>query len=67
MALVVADDKLLRISEVQELLRLTRWTVIDWIGRGYLEEVRLPSGQRRIRLSEVQRIVAGEEKESVAV
>ncbi len=55
--LVVADDKLLRVSEVQELLRLSRWTVIDWISRGYLQEVRLPSGQRRVRLSEVQRVL----------
>ena len=65
--LSVADDRLLRISEVMELLRLTRVSVINWIDRGYLKEVRLPSGQRRVRLSEIERILAGEEKEPVAV
>lgn len=69
MALVVADDRLLRISEVQEILRLTRWTVLDWIERGYLREVRLPSGQRRIRQSEIERALAGgaSEREKVTV
>lgn len=62
----MADDKLLRVSEVEKMLRLTRPSVIDWIARGYLKEVRLPSGQRRVRLSEVERILAGE-KEPVAV
>ena len=63
----MADDKLLRVSEVEKMLRLSRPSVIDWIERGYLKEVRLPSGQRRVRLSEVERVIAGEEKESVAV
>ncbi len=64
--MAVADDKLLRVSEVQEILRLTRWSVLDWIERGYLKEVRLPSGQRRVRLSEVERVLTGEAKEVVA-
>ncbi len=57
---ILADDKLLRVSEVEKMLRLTRPSVIDWIERGYLKEVRLPSGQRRVRLSEVERVIAGE-------
>ena len=65
--LAEADDKLLRVSEVEKMLRLSRPSVIDWIERGYLREVRLPSGQRRIRLSEVERVIAGEEKEAVVV
>ena len=63
--MIVVEDKLLRISETMELLRLTRTTVIDWIDKGYLEEVRMPSGQRRIRQSEIERILAGEEREPV--
>ena len=58
--MVVAEDPLLPTSEVMELLRLTRWSVIDWVERGYLKDIRLPSGQRRIRLSEVERILRGE-------
>ena len=57
----LADDKLLRVSEVEKMLSLSRPSVIDWIERGYLKEVRLPSGQRRIRQSEIERILAGEE------
>ncbi len=57
-----ADDKLLRVSEVEKMLRLSRPSVIEWIERGYLKEVRLPSGQRRIRQSEVERVI-GEERE----
>ncbi len=62
-----ADDKLLRVSEVEKMLRLSRPSVIEWIERGYLKEVRLPSGQRRIRQSEIERILAGEETEPVSV
>ena len=65
--LVATEGKLLRISEVQEMLSLTRPTVCDWVSRGYLAQIVLPSGQRRIPLSEVQRVLAGEEKSVVAV
>ncbi len=61
----LADDKLLRVSEVEKVLSLSRPSVIDWIDRGYLKEVRLPSGQRRIRLSEVMRVLWGEEPVAV--
>lgn len=55
--MIAAEDKLLRISEVQERLRLSRWTVLSWIARGYLQAIVLPSGQYRIRSSEVNRIL----------
>ncbi len=55
--MVVAEDRLLRISEVQEILRLSRWTVLEWIERGYLNAIVLPSGQKRIRMSELERIL----------
>lgn len=64
--MIVAEDKLLRISETMELLRLTRTTVIEWIDKGYLEEIRMPSGQRRIRLSQVEAIVSGEKETTPA-
>ena len=56
--MVVAEDRLLRISEVQEILRLSRWTVLEWIDRGYPAAIMLPSGQKRVRLSEVERILS---------
>lgn len=54
---VAIEDKLLRISEVQEILRLSRWSVCDWIRRGHLAAVTLPSGQKRVWLSEVEHIL----------
>ncbi len=60
--LLATEDKLLRFSQVQEMLSLTRPTVSDWVSRGYLTEIVLPSGQRRIPLSEVQRVLDGGQK-----
>lgn len=59
-------DKLLRVSEVAALLRLSDGSVRHWLAKGYLQEVRLPSGQRRIPQSQVEAVLRGE-KESVAV
>ena len=55
--MVAVDDRLLRVSEVQEVLRLSRWTVLEWIERGYLAAIVLPSGQKRIRTSELERVL----------
>ena len=60
--LLATEDKLLRYSQAQEMLSITRPTVAVWVSKGYLREVVLPSGQRRIPLSEVQRVLAGETK-----
>ena len=54
------EDRLLRVSEVGALLHLSDGSVRVWLARGYLKEVRLPSGQRRIRQSQVEAILRGE-------
>ena len=54
------EDKLLRVSEVAALLRLSDGSVRDWLAKGYLEEVRLPSRQRRIPQSQVEAILRGQ-------
>ena len=53
-------DKLLRISEAAALLSLSVGSVRDWLAKGYLEEVRLPSRQRRIPQSQVEAILRGQ-------
>ena len=55
-------DKLLRVSEAGALLRLSDGSVRHWLAKGYLRDVRLPSGQRRIPQSQVEAILRGEHK-----
>ena len=54
------EDRLLRVSEAGALLRLSDGSVRDWLAKGYLQEVRLPSGQRRIPQSQVEAVLRGE-------
>ena len=53
-------DKLLRVSEAGTLLGLSDGSVRVWLAKGYLREIKLPSGQRRIAQSQVEAIVRGE-------
>ena len=53
-------DRLLRMSEAGALLSLSVGSVRVWLARGYLQEVKLPSGQRRIPQSQVEAILRGE-------
>lgn len=56
------EDRLLRVSEVGALLHLSDGSVRKWLSLGYLHEVRLPSGQRRVPQSQVEAILRGEHK-----
>ena len=56
------EDRLLRVSEAAALLRLSDGSVRDWMTRGYLRVVRLPSGQKRISQSQIEAILRGEHK-----
>ena len=56
-----AADKLLRVSEAGALLRLSDGSVRHWLRMGYLREIKLPSGQRRIAQSQVEAILRGEQ------
>ncbi|MCD6360541.1 MAG: helix-turn-helix domain-containing protein [Armatimonadetes bacterium] len=50
--------RLYRVSEVADILRVTKQTVYNWIRGGKIKAVRLPSGSLRIPESEVKRILS---------
>jgi excisionase family DNA binding protein len=58
------DDRLLKIGEVAKMLNLSPQTIRDWVDKGWIDCVRLPSGHRRFRESEIKEIIynAGERK-----
>ena len=53
----MANIKLYTISEVAEILRVTRQTVYNWIKSGKIRVVRLPNGFIRITEDELKRIL----------
>lgn len=50
---------LMKVGEVAQLLGVTPSTVSDYLDRGDLEGIFLPSGHRRIRRDSVDRLLAG--------
>jgi len=54
---VAVDDPLLNLSEVAKLVNKTSMTVGRWCQDGLLKCVRLPSGLRAIRKSEVEKFI----------
>jgi len=52
-------EKLLKISEVAKVLNVSMHTVLNWIKKGKLKAIRLPSGRYRIPEGEVRRILEG--------
>ena len=53
-------DKLLRLPEVAELLGVHVGTLRKWDNEGKLKAVRTPGGQRRYRLSDIEKVIKGE-------
>ncbi|MHA1595538.1 MAG: MerR family transcriptional regulator [Candidatus Baldrarchaeia archaeon] len=49
----------MKISEVARILNVSRHTVLNWIRKGKIRAIRLPSGRYRIPESEVRRILEG--------
>lgn len=49
------DDPLLTLSQVGELMGVTRQTVSNWVGRGKMRCVRLPGDLPKVYRSEVNR------------
>ena len=49
--------KLIAVGKVAEQFQVTPATVRNWVEKGYLHAVRLPSGQRRIPETEVVRML----------
>ena len=47
---------MLRLSDVEPILGLSRWTLYRWIREGKLEALRLPSGHFRVSEREVERL-----------
>lgn len=52
-------EKLLKVGEVARRLNVSRHTVLNWIKRGKIKAIRLPSGRYRIPESEVEKILEG--------
>ena len=51
------SDKLLRMKEVSTLLGVTSQTLRNWSNEGYVQAVVGKGGQRRLRLSEIGRLM----------
>lgn len=52
-------DKLLTIAEAARLLQVTTTCLRRWDKAGTLVPIRLPSGHRRYRASQIEAILAG--------
>lgn len=52
-----ADSEYVTAAEACRYLRVTDRTLHRWAAAGYLDVLRLPSGQRRFRRSEVERLL----------
>lgn len=55
------DDKLYRLSEAAAILGVKHVTVWRWCNDGKIAHVTMPSGQRRIPASEIERILKVEQ------
>ena len=58
-------ERILPLSEVEQLLGLTRWSLWSWIRDGKLQAVKQPNGHFRVAESEVRRILR--EREPISV
>ena len=58
-------ERMLPLSEVEQLLSLTRWSLWGWIRDGKLQAAKQPNGHYRVAESEIQRIL--NERESISV
>ena len=52
------QERMLPLSEVEQLLGLTRWSLWGWIRDGKLSAVKQPNGHYRVAESEVRRILS---------
>ena len=51
-------ERMLPLSEVEQLLSLTRWSLWGWIRDGKLVAAKQPNGHYRVAESEVERILS---------
>lgn len=53
----MTGSKLLSVGEAAEQLQMSSGTVRNWMDKGYINGVRLPSGHRKIPESEVVKLL----------
>ena len=58
-------ERMLPLSEVEQLLSLTRWSLWNWIRDGKLNAAKQPNGHYRVAESEVRRVLR--EREPISV
>jgi excisionase family DNA binding protein len=51
------SGRLLRVTDAAKMLEVDPSTIRRWIGLGLIEAVKLPSGQYRIRLEDVEKLL----------
>ena len=59
------EDRMLNISEAAHILGIHKNTLRAWADRGMVPHVKLPSGYRRFRLSEMRRMAREMEQGTV--
>jgi putative resolvase len=66
---MLADEPtFLTLPEAADILEVSRTSVRRWVKQGRLRSIKLPSGHRRIRREDVERILSGDTAvEDVAV
>ena len=60
-------ERLWRLRDIAESFDVNYYTLWRWARCGKMQTVKLPGGALRVKDSEVQRILAGEDKEAVTV
>jgi len=52
----MVNEVMLKLSQVEQELGVSRWTLYDWLKRGKIKGVRLPCGHYRIPREELQKL-----------
>lgn len=60
---MLADEPLLSPREAADRLQVSETSVRRWVKLGRLKAIRLPSGRRKVRLSEVEAILSNDTAE----
>jgi len=63
---MLADQPFLSLPEAAEKLHVSESSVRRWVRSGRLRALRMPSGRRKVRLEDVEAILASDAAEDVA-
>lgn len=58
---MVASERLWRVDELAQFLRVSKQTLFSWISDGKLSATKLPSGAYRVTQAEVDRVLGREQ------